>query len=39
MTCAAPAYCVECAPPQWRGKMVGIYNWSVLCRIRSEDMR
>ncbi|KZO91381.1 general substrate transporter [Calocera viscosa TUFC12733] len=26
MTVAAPAYCVEIAPPHWRGKMVGTYN-------------
>ncbi|CDZ97895.1 lactose permease [Phaffia rhodozyma] len=26
MTVAAPAMCVEVAPPQWRGRMVGIYN-------------
>lgn len=26
MTVAAPSYCVEIAPPNWRGRMVGIYN-------------
>ncbi|KZT61065.1 general substrate transporter [Calocera cornea HHB12733] len=23
---AAPAYCVEVAPPQWRGRMMGLFN-------------
>ena len=26
MTVAAPSYCVEIAPPHWRGKFVGFYN-------------
>jgi MFS family permease len=26
MKLAAPAYCTEIAPPQWRGKMAGVLN-------------
>ncbi|KAH8118263.1 general substrate transporter [Phellopilus nigrolimitatus] len=26
LTCAAPAYIVEISPPQWRGRMTGLYN-------------
>ncbi|KAH8923415.1 general substrate transporter [Atractiella rhizophila] len=26
ITTAAPSYCVEIAPPQWRGRMTSIYN-------------
>lgn len=26
MTVGAPAYCVEIAPAQWRGRFVGLYN-------------
>jgi ABC-type uncharacterized transport system permease subunit len=26
MNLAAPAYCTEIAPPQWRGKMAGVLN-------------
>lgn len=26
MTTAAPSYCVEICPPQWRGRMTGFYN-------------
>ncbi|KAF8323123.1 general substrate transporter [Clavulina sp. PMI_390] len=26
LTCAAPSYCVEICPPQWRGRMTGFYN-------------
>jgi MFS family permease len=26
LTCAAPSYIVEVSPPQWRGRLTGIYN-------------
>ncbi|KAI5124967.1 hypothetical protein M0805_007393 [Coniferiporia weirii] len=26
LTCAAPSYIVEVSPPQWRGRMTGLYN-------------
>jgi MFS family permease len=26
MTCAAPSYVIEIAPPQWRGKFTAFYN-------------
>ncbi|KAG8965040.1 hypothetical protein FRC03_000995 [Tulasnella sp. 419] len=26
LTTAAPSYCVEICPPQWRGRMTGFYN-------------
>lgn len=26
LTAAAPSYCVEICPPQWRGRMTGFYN-------------
>ncbi|KAI0781646.1 general substrate transporter [Irpex lacteus] len=26
LTCAAPSYIVEISPPQWRGRLTGIYN-------------
>jgi MFS family permease len=26
LTCAAPSYIVEVAPPQWRGRMTAFYN-------------
>jgi MFS family permease len=32
LTTAAPSYCIEICPPQWRGRMTGFYNcgWLVL---------
>ena len=26
LTTAAPSYCVEICPPQWRGRMTGFYK-------------
>lgn len=29
-TTAAPAYVVEMSPPQWRGRLTGLYTFSML---------